>query len=267
MPINIVIKDRDYTQYHTELSRSLTEDARAAVIPGAPERAALIAESLESPRKIASHRGLDSWLGYLKGRPVLVTNTGMGGPSTEIVVQELIQLGVEIFLRIGTTGAIREEIPVGSLIISEASIRLDGASDHYAPPCYPAAADVELAIALKTAAKAVGVKVFSGITVSSATFYPGQERYDSAAGYVQRSFKGSVDEWRELGALNFEMESGTLFTMCRTMGLRAGCICAVVANRTQSESVVREVIRKGEEKATEVGINALAEILATYVEG
>ncbi|RJO71521.1 MAG: uridine phosphorylase [Myxococcales bacterium] len=256
-----MIEDRDYRQYHIDLSRNLVEDARAAVIPGAPERAELIASGLENPQKIASHRGLDSWLGRLEGYPVLVTNTGMGGPTTEIVVQELIQLGVTVFLRIGTTGAIRPEIPVGSLVISEAAIRLDGTSDHYAPPCYPAVADFELTEALKRRAKNAGASYISGITVSSATFYPGQERYDSASGYVQRSFRGSLEEWRALGALNYEMESGALFTMCRTMGLRAGCICAVVANRAQSEKVVRDVIRKAEEQAATIGLRALADIL------
>ncbi len=255
------IEDPNHKQYHIEVSQNLMEGARAAVIPGAPERAALIAQSLDNPKKIASHRGLDSWLGRLNGKPVLVTNTGMGGPTTEIVTQELAQLGVEIFLRIGTTGAIQEHIPVGSLVISEAAIRLDGSSDHYAPSCYPAVADVDMVVALRDATKKAGLPTFSGITVSSATFYPGQERYDNAAGYVQRRFRESVAEWRDLGALNFEMESGTLFTMCRTMGLRAGCICAVVANRTQSEAVVREEILKAEKAATAVGLDALSRIL------
>ncbi len=252
-----VVENREQVQYHIELSRALTQDARVAIIPGAPERAELIASHLDAPRKLASHRGLDSWLGELAGEKVLVTNTGMGGPTTEIVVQELAQLGVETFLRIGTTGAIQEDIPVGALIVSEASIRLDGSSDHYAPPRYPAVADVEFTLRLREAAAQTGAQCFSGITVSSATFYPGQERYDSASGYVRQAFQGSVDEWRALGALNFEMESGTLFTMCRTMGLRAGCICAVVANRTQSEKVVREEIRQAEERATAAGLKAL----------
>ncbi len=256
-----IIEDPEYKQYHIELSRSLSKDAKIAIIPGAPERAELIASNLQNPVKVASHRGLDSWVGELKGQPVLVTNTGMGGPTTEIVVQELIQLGVTTFLRIGTTGAIQSHIPIGSLIVTEAAIRLDGSSDHYAPPNYPAAADVELTMALRNAAEKENVTHFSGITVSSATFYPGQERYDSASGYVHKAFQNSLDDWRSLGALNYEMESGTLFTMCRTMGLHAGCICAVVANRTQSEQVQRDKIRRAEEDATRVGLAALANLI------
>jgi len=252
-----IIEDKDHVQYHIELSRNLIEGAKVAIIPGAPERAALIASKLYEPKKIASHRGLDSWLGKLGDHKILVTNTGMGGPTTEIVVQELARVGIESFLRIGTTGAIQSHIDVGSLVISEAAIRIDGTSDHYAPPCYPAAANIEMVWALRQAAKTTGIDTHSGITVSSATFYPGQERYDSASGYVHKGFQGSVEEWQALGALNFEMESGTLFTMCRTMGLNAGCICAVVANRMTSEAPVREEILKAEEAATTVGLEDL----------
>jgi len=261
MPELLIVKDISYKMYHLELSRELSRNAQVAIIPGAPERAALIAASLADPVRVASHRGLDSWVGTLSGKPVLVTNTGMGGPTTEIVVQELAQLGVTTFLRIGTCGAIREDIPVGSLIVTEAAVRLDGTSEHYAPLRYPAVADLDLTLALRNAAQSCGVPVFSGITASSASFYPGQERYDSAGGYVREAFRGSVDEWRALGVLNFEMESGTLFTMCRTMGLKAGCLCAAVANRTQSEAVVRDVIRRSEEAATKAGLLALEKVM------
>lgn len=264
MPKINIIEDENHIQYHLELSRKMLKGAHAAIIPGAPERAELIASNLENPEKLASHRGLDSWLGKLGKNYILVTNTGMGGPTTEIVMQELIQLGIDTFLRIGTTGAIREDIAPGSLIISEASIRLDGTSDHYAPPCYPAVADVDMVVALRAAANKTGSPVYSGITVSSATFFPGQERYDSAAGYVHRQFKGSLEEWQNLNALNYEMESGTVFTICRTMGLRAGCICAVVANRIQSESVVRDIILKAEQDATKVGLEALKTVLGHF---
>lgn len=261
MPDVRITGDRDYVHYHIHLSRNMTGDARVAIIPGAPERAELIARQLQNPRKLASHRGLDSWIGELDESPVLVVNTGMGGPTTEIVVQELAQLGVATFLRIGTTGAIQPHIEPGSLIITEASIRLDGSSDHYAPPCYPAAADLELTWALRQAARGGDVPVYSGITVSSASFYPGQERYDSASGHVHRGLQGSLEDWRKLGALNYEMESGTLLTMCRTMGLAAGCVCAVVANRCVGESVRRDLVRRAEERATEVGLAALRRVL------
>ena len=122
-------------------------------------------------------------------------------------------------------------------------------------------ADFDLTQALRHASTKTDRQVFHGITASSATFFPGQERYDSAVGYVHRAYQGSLKEWQSLGVLNFEMEAGALFTICRTMGLKAGCICAAVANRTQSEQVRREEIRKAEEAATAVALSALQEFL------
>ncbi len=260
MPVRLV-DDPDLLMYHIEISKNMLDGCHTAIIPGAPERAELIAQSLEKPKKIGSHRGLDSWLGYLGKHPILVTNTGMGGPTLEIVVQELIRLGIDTFLRVGTCGAIQPEINVGSLIITEGAVRLDGTSDHYAPACFPAVADFDLTQALRNASDKTDRQVFHGITASSATFFPGQERYDSAVGYVHRAFQGSVKEWQSLGVLNFEMEAGALFTICRTMGLRAGCICAAIANRTQSEQVHRDEIRKAEEAATGVALAALKDLL------
>ena len=59
-----------------------------------------------------------------------------------------------------------------------------------------------------------------GVTASSDTFYPGQERYDTVSGRVTRRFRGSLAEWQELGVLNYEMEASTLFTMGAALGLR-----------------------------------------------
>ena len=68
----------------------------------------------------------------------------MGGPSTATTIEELAQLGIKYFLRVGTTGAIQEYINVGDVIISTGAVRLDGASYHYAPREYPAVADYEM---------------------------------------------------------------------------------------------------------------------------
>ncbi|WP_438503115.1 phosphorylase family protein, partial [Acinetobacter nosocomialis] len=69
----------------------------------------------------------------INGQPIVVCSTGIGGPSTSICVEELAQLGVRTFLRIGTTGAIQPHINVGDVLITTASVRLDGASCHFAP--------------------------------------------------------------------------------------------------------------------------------------
>ena len=89
------------------------------------------------------------------------------------------QLGVRTFLRVGTTGAIQPHINVGDMIVTTGSVRLDGASLHFAPMEFPAVADFDVATAMKAACEADGATVHTGVTASSDTFYPGQERYDT----------------------------------------------------------------------------------------
>ena len=85
------------------------------------------------------------------------------------------------------------------------------------------------------AAKEKGIEPFVGITASSDTFYPGQERYDTYSGKVYRDYQGLLKQWQDLNVMNYEMESATLFTMCNALGLRAGMVAGVIVNRTQQE--------------------------------
>ncbi len=93
--------------------------------------------------------------------------------------------------------------------VTTASVRLDGASLHFAPLEFPAVADFECTTALVEAAKSIGATTHVGVTASSDTFYPGQERYDTYSGRVVRHFKGSMEEWQAMGVMNYEMESAT----------------------------------------------------------
>ncbi|MCK8393990.1 phosphorylase family protein, partial [Erwinia amylovora] len=96
---------------------------------------------------------------------------GIGGPSTTIAVEELAQLGVRTFLRVGTTGAIQQHLKVGDVLVTTGSVRLDGASLHFAPLEFPAVADFPCTTARVDAAKAQGARMHIGITASSDTFY------------------------------------------------------------------------------------------------
>lgn len=221
--------------FHLGLSRDQLRGAELAIVPGDPARVARIAALMDDPQPLASTREFTSSLAHIDGKPIVVCSTGIGGPSTSIAVEELAQLGVRTFLRVGTTGSIQPHITAGDLVVTQAAVRLDGASQHFAPIEYPAASHFECTSALMAAATDLGANCHVGITASSDTFYPGQERYDTVAGTVTRHFRGSLDDWRELGVLNYEMESATLFTMCAVNGWRAGCIAAVIAHRTVEE--------------------------------
>jgi uridine phosphorylase len=251
--------------FHLGLAAADLDGATVAIVPGDPARAARIAERLDDARPLAAQREFTSWIGRLDGPNgaggVVVCSTGIGGPSTSIAVEELAQLGVRTFLRVGTTGGIQPHIEPGDVIVTTASVRLDGASSHFAPLEFPAVADFACTTALVEAARAVGATLHVGVTASSDTFYPGQERYDTFSGRVTERFRGSLAEWQAMGVLNYEMESATLLTMCASQGLAAGCVAGVLVNRTVGELPDEHAAARIETTAVDVVVRAAASLI------
>ncbi len=248
--------------YHLHLSKKDLRGATIAFVPGDPDRSKIIVQSFDKQGvELARKREYCTWLGYLDGKPVIATSTGIGGGSTSIAIEELAMLGIKTFIRIGTTGAIQKHIKLGDVVISTGSVRLDGSSEHYAPLSYPAVADFGVTRALVDAAERKKIAYHTGITASCATFYHGQERYDSFRKYMPRSLQGTMKEWQALNVMNYEMESATLFTACAANGLRAGCVAGVIVNRTQREGVHEELVRKAEVSGLTVAVEAARALL------
>ncbi len=101
---------------------------------------------------------------------------------------------------------------------------------------------------LVDAAKSLKIPYHVGITAASDTFYPGQERYDTFSGYVPRKFQGSLEEWKKLHVLNYEMESATLFTMTSAFGLKGAMVASVIAQRGSDESPDDSILPLAEER-------------------
>jgi len=253
--------------YHLGLNVEKIQGARIALLPGDPFRSQTIAETISRVyktgcEKLAWKREFCTYLAGIKNQKVLVASTGIGGPSTSIVIDELAQLGVTTFLRVGTTGAIQKYIDIGDVIITSGSVRLDGASTHYAPIEYPAVAHYEVLSALVNGAKKINARYHVGVTASSDTFYPGEERQDSFTKYTLRRFQGSTAEWQMLHVLNYEMESSTVLTLTASMGLRGGCVTGVVNKQSLSE-ISAGNLKAGEESVVNVAVAALDYISIT----
>ena len=93
--------------YHTHLKKG--DVGRYVLLPGDPFRTDLIASFLDDAKLVAHHREQKTWTGYLNGEKVSVTSTGMGCPSTAIAVEELIKVGADTFIRVGTAGTVKDE--------------------------------------------------------------------------------------------------------------------------------------------------------------
>jgi uridine phosphorylase len=230
--------------YHIGFGKSdLTPGAPVppVLLSGDPDRSLHIAQTrLTNVRVLSTHRGLWSGIGTLpSGRELICSTSGMGGPSASIVINELAQVGVSTIIRVGTTGSIQAHVPAGSVVISSAALRRHGTALDIAPIEYPAAADPFLTVQLSQTATRLGIEHFVGITASVDSFFEGQERSLSSANpTLLRSLRGITEEYRALGILNYEMESATLFVQGSVYGITTGCVCAVIAQRTEGETVV-----------------------------
>jgi DeoD family purine-nucleoside phosphorylase len=189
--------------------------AEACLLPGDPLRARYIAETyLDGAKEVNIERGLLGYTGEFEGKLVSVQATGMGCPTAAIVMEELVQLGVKRYLRVGTCGGLQTDLSLGDLIIALSAVPADGTARHYVgeePHC--PTADWELIHGAFHAAKELGQAIRLGPIASSDTFYdPDEARHM---------------RWSSRGVLAVEMEAAVLFTIAALRGVQAGCLLTV----------------------------------------
>ena len=206
--------------------------ADIVLLPGDPGRVEMFKDICDDFEIVARNREYVVGTGTYKGVPVSVCSTGIGAPSTEIAVVELIELGAKALIRIGGTGVMKPEIKCGEMVINTAAMRMGGASQFYAPPEYPAVASFEVVRCLEDACNRLGVKCWKGISASIGSFFAGQAR--PAVGRVFHD-KDLIEKYENLRILNMEMESETIMTLGSLFDVMTGCICAVHANRKTDE--------------------------------
>ena len=223
-------------QYHVRVRRG--DLPEVVLLPGDPERVEKIASKLSHSSILTRHRGLVVARGDYEGVQVGVACSGMGAPSTAIVVEELARVGVRTLIRVGSTGALHRSIGLGDIIIATGAVRLEGTSKQYVMPEYPAIADHEVTRALIKASEALGLKHHVGIVASTDSFYTGQGR-PGFNDYKQSWMDDIVLDLHAARVLSFEMESSLLFVISTLYGLRSGSILAVFANRATDEFAVK----------------------------
>ena len=210
---------------HTNLTR---EDVGGyAFLPGSPQRVARIAQYLEHPQFLRVNREHETYAGTLEGERVIVTSTGMGGPSAVICLEELSRLGVHTFLRVGTCSTTSPTVRRGDLVIPMAAVRMEGTSDHYAPPEYPAVPDLTMLDGLRCAAKKTGYPTHVGVVVTRDGFYTQNEAEDKPAGYL---LAPRWEAYKAMGAIASEMECSALFIAGASREVRVGAVMVCATN-------------------------------------
>ncbi|HVP40740.1 MAG TPA: nucleoside phosphorylase [Candidatus Krumholzibacteriaceae bacterium] len=219
-------------QYHINCKRG--DLAQYLLVTGDPERIPKIARHWIHAKEVSSHREFRAFTGVYKNAKISAISSGIGPAVMSIVVNEAANIGVRTFIRVGSCGALQKNINCGDLIISSAAVRLDGTSNCYVIPEYPAVADYEVMLALIEAAESLGVKYHVGITATASDFYAGQARV-SGKNHSVPQCENLIPALQKANVLNFEMETATLFVLCSLFGLKAGSVCAVYANHATSK--------------------------------
>lgn len=244
--------------------------ADTIILVGDPGRVDMVASffdkgSIECDK---SSRELHTITGKYRGKRISVISTGMGTDNIDIVITELDALAnIDLqtrtirsthrkltMLRIGTCGAIRPEIPLGSYIFSKMSVGFDGMLNWYADCDKVRQAEIEQAFVkymewperfakpyFVKASEALAEKfrkmATMGMTMSAPGFYGPQGRSVripvTVPDLISKLERFSFGEWK---FTNIEMESSALSGMAAIMGHDAGTVCLAVANRYAQES-------------------------------
>jgi len=192
------------------------EIAKTVLMPGDPLRAKFIAENfLTDVKQFNSIRNMFGYTGKYNGKEVSVMGSGMGIPSISLYTYELFNFyDVENIIRIGTTGAIHDDLGIGDLVIAQGACTDSNFAAHFdLPGTFAPIASYKLLKAAVEAADQIGVKYMVGNVLSSDVFYTG-------------NFDGFM-KWKSMGVLCAEMESFGLYMNAAQAGKNALCILTV----------------------------------------
>jgi len=217
--------------------------AEAVLLPGDPLRVQYVAETyLKDPECYSRVRGMLGFTGTYQGKKVSVQGTGMGIPSISIYVHELIaEYGANRLIRIGTCGALHEDMKLGDVVLAQAAstnsainrIRFGGCD--FAP-----AASFELLSKAYEAARERGVEVRVGTVLTSDTFYSDDP--------------DSWKLWARYGVLAVEMETAALYTLTAAHHVHGLSILTVSDSLVSKEIATAEQRQKGYTAMMEIAL-------------
>ena len=242
----------DGSQYHIGLNKG--DVGKYVILPGDPKRCKKIAQYFDDPKLVADNREYVTYTGYLNGEKVSVTSTGLGGPSAAIAMEELVNVGAEVFIRVGTCGGMQLDVKGGDLVIATGAIRMEGTSKEYAPIEFPAVANLDVVNALVKASENLGYTHHTGVVQCKDSFY-GQHSPEIKP--VSYELMNKWEAWKRLGCLASEMESAALFIVASYLGVKVGSVFLTVANQEREKQNLENPVVHDTEKAIKTAIEAI----------
>ena len=214
--------------------------------PGDPVRARYIAETFFDSgfRQVNAERGMLGFTGTFEGQPISVQSTGMGAPSAGIVFEELVMLGAQRLIRVGTCGALQPDMQMGDTVIGISASADDQTPLRYAQmDGYAPSATFALAERAAHLSRAAGAgAVHAGVIVTSGIFYdPDPDTFG---------------RWKRLGHLGVEMEAAMMYTIAAVKGIESLAIMTVSDLLGDDGSAVRisdDDLKRGVDKMMQIG--------------
>jgi len=186
-----------------------------ALISGQQHRAKMCLEKLENCVKNFTFLGYTFWTGFYKGRKVTVGNGGFYAPDSAFVTEFLCVGGINTLVRLGSAGALREDINVGDYILATDIIRGDGATKYYVDDDYVSKVDNELTSKIEEVFATAGTLHRGGVWTTDALF---------------RETKEIVNPYIEKGAIAVDMVTSPFVTVANIYERKVAAILAVSDN-------------------------------------
>ncbi|MGQ3889865.1 nucleoside phosphorylase [Legionella sp. CNM-1927-20] len=246
---------------------------RYIFLTGSDERAKHLGERFNQTIIRSHPRQHNLYLGTLPSQygqiDVGAISTGMGGPSEDIIINELINLGTRRLLRVGTAGSLQPNlVKTGHLVIATSAVRDDKASWDYIYPEYPAIASLEYLIAAGRASQFIAANpIHFGVIHSKSSLYAREFNLS-----MRNDNEHYMNSLRQAGVLASEMEGAQLFILTALMNAKlnitstsphilSGCILAIVGDTT-AFSNENELVTKTINAAIELSIKTTEELFS-----
>ncbi len=277
IPASELIINPNGTIYHLNLLPEHISDKIITV--GDPERVARVSRYFDELEVEVAKREFVAHTGYYKGKRITVISTGMGTDNIDILMNELDALvNIDLqsrevneekislqIVRVGTSGALQEDVPLGSHLVSNYAVGLDSLMAFY--PLEQSDTEQQITVALQQALEIgftpycvngstnliteIGAGMIQGNTLTCPGFYAPQARV-LRGGLRTPDLLKRYQEFRlgDFRFTNFEMETAGYYSMGRLLGHEVLSVNAIVANRvtkqfaSNADEVIDDLILK-----------------------
>ncbi len=193
---------------------------KIALVSGQKQRAQLCLQHMENPVKNFTFLGYTFWTGDYQGKRVTVGNGGFYAPDSAFITELLAVGGIETLIRLGSCGALREDIGVGDYILVDKAIRGDGVTKYYVEDGFTPKASKEVSSAIE-AALSGGSAVHKGpVWTTDALF---------------KETKDIVNSYIEKGAIGVDMVTSPFLTLANLYDKKTAAILSVSDNLITGE--------------------------------